>query len=219
MIHVLRKIFHVIAEHFRSRGVYITIIMNIAHVNAIIRGFFYKLLFMKNIKSTIFSMQQNSKIEIFNKRSKVNIGKFVFIRKNVSIRMDFHGELNIEEKVFINDNCNINCVNKITIGANTKVAPNVCINDHDHNYKNQTDEHLLKGEVKIGKNVWIGSNVVILRDTFIGDNTVIAAGSVVKGIIPANTLFLNKRENQCLPIHLHNPYSKDSIYKKLSRSN
>ena len=51
------------------------------------------------------------------------------------------------------------------------------------------------GEVIIGKNVWIGSNVVILRDTVIGDNVVVAAGSVVKGNVPSNTLFVNKREN------------------------
>jgi acetyltransferase-like isoleucine patch superfamily enzyme len=71
----------------------------------------------------------------------------------------------------------------------------VSINDHDHNYKNPNDSHLLKGEVIVGRNVWIGSNVVILRDTTIGDNAVIAAGSVVKGNVPSNTLFLNKREN------------------------
>ncbi|KMY52472.1 galacturonic acid acetylase [Peribacillus loiseleuriae] len=148
--------------------------------------------------SSIFSLQANSRIEIFNKRSKVNIGEFVFIRKNVSIRIDFNGELNIEEKVFINDNCNINCINRISIGRNTKIAPNVCINDHDHNYKNVDDTHLIKGEVIIGENVWIGSNVVILKDTVIGDNAVIAAGSVVKGNVPANSMFLNKRENNIL---------------------
>ncbi|MNE78614.1 putative lipopolysaccharide biosynthesis O-acetyl transferase WbbJ [compost metagenome] len=55
---------------------------------------------------------------------------------------------------------------------------------------------MLKGEVHIGEHVWIGSNVVILRDTFIGDRAVIAAGSVVKGHVPADTLYLNKREER-----------------------
>ncbi|UHA57884.1 hypothetical protein KDJ21_013390 [Metabacillus litoralis] len=52
----------------------------------------------------------------------------------------------------------------------------------------------------IGENVWIGSNVVILRDTHIGDNVVIAAGSVVKGNVPSNTIYLNKREIDTRPI-------------------
>lgn len=182
----------------KDRGIFIAFLMNLSHLVGIMRGFFYKLLYLKNIRSSIFSLQANSRIEVFNKKSKVGIGKFVFIRKNASIRIDFNGELEIQEYVFINDNCNINCVNKISIGKNTKIAPNVCINDHDHNYKGTTDDHLLKGEVIIGKNVWIGSNVVILRDTVIGDNSVIAAGSVVKGIVPSDTLFVNKRENKLL---------------------
>ncbi|WP_312886635.1 acyltransferase [Paenibacillus foliorum] len=99
-------------------------------------------------------------------------------------------------------------MNKISIGRNTKIAPNVCINDHDHNYKNTTDGHLIMGEVIIGENVWIGSNVVVLRDTVIGDNAVIAAGSVVKGNVPANTLFLNKRENKIIHYSHSKPLSE-----------
>ncbi|MDQ0242553.1 acetyltransferase-like isoleucine patch superfamily enzyme [Bacillus fengqiuensis] len=194
-MNILAKIIKTLVAECCSRGFYFMFIMNLSHLIGISRAFLYKLMYFKNIHSSIFSLQANSRIEVFNKHSKVYIGKFVFIRKNASIRVDFYGELNIEEKVFINDNCNINCIHQISIGRNTKIAPNVCINDHDHNYKNKQDAHLIKGKVIIGENVWIGSNVVILRDTIIGDNVVIAAGSVVKGNIPANTLFLNKREN------------------------
>lgn len=101
--------------------------------------------------------------------------------------------------MFINDSCHINCVHRISIGKLTKIAPYVSINDHDHNFKHLAGDHLLKGEVIIGENVWIGSNVVILRDTFIGDNAVIAAGSIVKGHVPANTVFLNPREKSYIP--------------------
>ncbi|MEN1937236.1 acyltransferase [Paenibacillus sp. 102] len=198
MIKVFKKIIQTIVAESRNRGLYFTVLMNVSHVIGALRGAFYKVIYFRNIKCSIFFLQANSKIEIFNKRSKVNIGKFVFVRKNASIRLDFDGVLDIEEKVFINDNCNINCVKRISIGRGTKIGPNVSINDHDHNYKDPTDGHLVKGEVKIGKNVWIGSNVVILKDTVIGDNTVIAAGSVVKGRIPSNTLFVNKRENMCI---------------------
>ncbi|MGE7120739.1 acyltransferase [Peribacillus sp. NPDC046944] len=196
MIQTLKKVIKVLSAERRERGLYYTIIMYITYMIGYSRGFFYKILFFRNIKSTIFTLQANSKIEIFNKGAKVIIGKFVFIRKNASLRLDFDGRLVIEDKVFINDNCNINCVNSILIGTKTKIGPNVSINDHDHNYKYIDDSHLITGEVIIGKNVWIGSNVVILRNTFIGDNAVIAAGSVVKGNIPENTLFLNKRENE-----------------------
>jgi acetyltransferase-like isoleucine patch superfamily enzyme len=42
--------------------------------------------------------------------------------------------------------------------------------------------------VYIGKNVFVGLNVIILKGAEIGDNSIIAAGSVVKGKIPANSL-------------------------------
>lgn len=196
---MINKIIKALLIEGGTRGIIYTVLMNLSNLLACIRGFFNRLLFARNIKSTIFFLQANSHIEVFHKNSKVNIGKFVFIRKNTSIRVDHDGELIINDKVFINNNCTINCVNKITIGSQTKIAPNVCINDHDHNYKSKNDSHLVKGTVSIGKNVWIGANVVILRDTTIGDNSVIAAGSVVKGNVPANSLFINKREKEVIP--------------------
>lgn len=194
MIKIIGKIIRTLSIEIKNRGVYFTFLMMLSQITAMLRGLIYRILYFRNIHSIIYSMQANSKIEIFNKKAKVKIGKFVFIRKNASIRMDFAGKLEIGEKVFINDNCNINCVNKIIIGKSTKIAPNVSINDHDHNYRNPNENHLIKGEIIIGNNVWIGSNVVILMNTTIGDNAVIAAGSIVKGNVPANTVFMNKRE-------------------------
>ena len=40
----------------------------------------------------------------------------------------------------------------------------------------------------LGENVWVGLNAIILKDTVIGNNSVIAAGSVVKGKFPDNAL-------------------------------
>jgi acetyltransferase-like isoleucine patch superfamily enzyme len=43
-------------------------------------------------------------------------------------------------------------------------------------------------EVIIGDNVWIGMNVVVLKGVTIGENALIAAGSVVVSDIPANSM-------------------------------
>ncbi|WP_231572580.1 acyltransferase [Halobacillus sp. BBL2006] len=197
---LIRKLITTLASERKNRGFYFTFVMNTVHCIGIFRGVFFKVLYLNQIECSIFSLQSNSSIEIFNRSSKVTIGKFVFIRKNASLRVDYKGHLKLGDHVFINDNCNINCVNKVTIGSYSKIASGVSINDHDHNYKQSNGDHLLKGEVHIGKNVWIGSNVTILRNTTIGDNSVIAAGSVVKGNIPDNTVFVIKRENKHIPI-------------------
>lgn len=43
-------------------------------------------------------------------------------------------------------------------------------------------------EVRIGKNVWIATNAIILKGVSIGDNSIIGAGSVVTDDIPKNVL-------------------------------
>lgn len=48
--------------------------------------------------------------------------------------------------------------------------------------------------------MWIGAGSIILIGTKIGDNCVIAAGSVVKGEIPAATLVVCKHEMVTKPI-------------------
>jgi acetyltransferase-like isoleucine patch superfamily enzyme len=46
------------------------------------------------------------------------------------------------------------------------------------------------GKVKIGNNVFIGDNCVILPNTTIGDNCVVGAGSVVRGKFPENSVIV-----------------------------
>lgn len=191
---IVKKTISSIMAQCKDRGVYITFLMNWTHGIGVLRALFFQLFYFRHMKATVFAMQVNSRIEVFHRKARVFIGPFVFIRKNASLRVDHDGELRLGQNVFINDNCVINCAHKITIGRNTKIAPNVCINDHDHNYKAEQEGHLLTGEVHIGENVWIGANAVILRGTTIGDHAVIAAGSIVKGVVPAHTVFLNKRE-------------------------
>src|SRR6201981_1609889 len=47
---------------------------------------------------------------------------------------------------------------------------------------------LKTGPVKIGDNVWIGMNAVILKGVMIGENSVVAAGSVVTKSVEPNTV-------------------------------
>jgi len=44
------------------------------------------------------------------------------------------------------------------------------------------------GKIKIGNNVFIGINCIILSNTEIGDNCIVGAGSVVRGHFPENSV-------------------------------
>lgn len=194
----MNKIINILKNECENRGVYHTSIMYFSNLISAIRGIKYKLIYFKNIKSSIYFIQSRSELDIFSNKCKVIIKPFVFIRRNTTIRIDHSGELIIGDKVFINDNCSINCINKIHIGEYTKIGPGVSINDNDHNFRGTEVGRMLTGEVIIGKNVWVGANSVILRNTEIGDNVVIGAGSIVKGKVPSNTVFLDKREKQLI---------------------
>ncbi|WP_226995337.1 DapH/DapD/GlmU-related protein [Candidatus Symbiothrix dinenymphae] len=90
----------------------------------------------------------------------------------------------------------IGCFQNITIGDNCLFGANVLITDSDWHpidpAKRQDlgDDYAAtnKKPVKIGNNVFIGVNTIILKGTTIGDNSVIGAGSVVSGNIPANVI-------------------------------
>lgn len=117
---MFQKIVRVIKQQSSERGFYISLLMNLAQLLGMIRAIFYKLIYIKNLETSIFTMEAHSRFEIFNKRAKVQVGKFVFIRRNCRFRVDFSGLLEIGDYVFINDNCNINCVEHVSIGEDRK---------------------------------------------------------------------------------------------------
>ena len=123
--------------------------------------------------------------------------------------------------IYFGNNCevNMNCTflddNKIIIGDNVLIAPNVQIYTayHPTHYldrftisENETFNFCKTqtAPVIIGKNVWIGGGTIILPGVTIGDNTVIGAGSVVTKDIPAYTIAYG---NPC-KVHKANERSK-----------
>ena len=126
----------------------------------------------------------------------ISIDRAFMAEKNTSLESYTEGEIYIGSQVFMNSNVKVVAKKRITIGDNTVIGPNVCIYDHDHNWKsNDMQREFVEEEVRIGNNVWIGANCVILRGTVIEDDSVIAAGSVVKGFIESSSLFYQKKEN------------------------
>jgi acetyltransferase-like isoleucine patch superfamily enzyme len=81
---------------------------------------------------------------------------------------------------------------KISLGNRLVVSMNVHFLTHDYSYTTalialdqipQTDIGILRN-ITVGNNVFIGMNSIILPGTNIGDNTIVGAGSVVRGNIP-----------------------------------
>ena len=81
----------------------------------------------------------------------------------------------------------------IEIGDNCVLTYGVSIIAHDYSWSILRKSHNViaptgGGKIKIGNNVFIGVNSIILRNCTIGDNCIIGAGSVVCSSIPSNSV-------------------------------
>lgn len=157
-----------------------------------------RILFIKIFTSAKISggerllMSRKARLKL-HKNSTLKMAKVVSVRENVSIEVCENAYLSIGKNSFLNKNCEVVAREKIIIGDNTGIGPNVLIYDHDHDFRKRDKSGFTTKEVIIGSNCWIGGNCVILKGTVIGDNCVIGAGTVVKGTIPNNSLVLNKQ--------------------------
>lgn len=116
-------------------------------------------------------------------------------------RFDLEGT---KPTLFIGDNCEMGDMThivaheKLEIGNNVLIASKCFISDTNHGvYKGEKQDSpstppnsraLHTNPVKIGNNVWIGENVVILAGSQIGDGCIIGANAVISGVIPCNSM-------------------------------
>ncbi|BGP41090.1 E1 ubiquitin-activating protein [Rhodotorula kratochvilovae] len=90
--------------------------------------------------------------------------------------------------------CNVNCVfldgAKITFGSRVVLAPGVHIytGTHSIDVEERRGWYDRAYPVTVGDDVWIGGGAKILGGTVIGDGCTVAAGAVVKGTFPPNSV-------------------------------
>ncbi len=106
--------------------------------------------------------------------------------ENTNIWITHSGKL-ILNGGFINEGVTITCAKRVIIGNNAHIAREAVIRDYDGHYIEETTYRTAK-PVTIGDNVWIGYRAMILKGVTIGNNSVVAANSVVTKDVPANCI-------------------------------
>ena len=165
-----------------------------------------KILIYKAIFFTSLDLPWDTKINlssiIYPLRGKILIGKNVNLRSN---KRNYHAGMPFSARLYtdvenaliqIGDNTRINgaCIHakkRIIVGKNCEIASGVNIldsNGHETNSLNRTTGKDNPEDIIIGDNVWIGLNSLVLKGSKIGNNSIIAANSVVKGIYPENSI-------------------------------
>lgn len=128
----------------------------------------------------------------------LDLGSGLRTRGRCVFNVQGEGELTVGRNVFLNSGCQLHCRSAISIGDGCEFGPNVLVYDHDHDYRGgglKNGAYLL-ADVTIGPNCWIGANTVILRGSTIGEGSVIAAGCIIKGDVPAQTLVFQRRSSE-----------------------
>lgn len=178
---------------------YINNVLSVLH--SFFRLFVLKAVYGKRLKFTYFQRFSPSVRLFFSGNGKIVLGHKVRAHSGVKFRVMKNGLLRIGSNSSINYNCIISCMEEIQIGNGVEFGPNVIVYDHDHDFRCDGGIKANKyktGFVSIGDNTWIGANTTILRSTKIGKNCVIAAGSIVKGNFPDNSIIIQKRETEIL---------------------
>ena len=103
---------------------------------------------------------------------------------------DYGYNIEVGKKFYANYGCVILDVNKVQIGDNVLLGPNVQIYTAAHpiDPKGRLTGKEFGKPIIIGNNVWIGGGTIICPGVKIGDNVTIGAGSVVTKDVPDNVV-------------------------------
>jgi acetyltransferase-like isoleucine patch superfamily enzyme len=123
------------------------------------------------------------------KQATVKIGHSVSIGPGVNIIVKDNAVLRIGDSTYFTSDLHMEAVNTIEIGSNCAISwGTTIIDDHHHQLLPPSVPNVNSKKITIGDHVWVGCNVTILEGTQVGNNSVIAAGSLVRGVFPDNVL-------------------------------
>lgn len=146
-------------------------------------SFFWKFNFASSGKNLI--IQSGSKIR---QPRNIQLGDNVSIGRKVNLFSEFYdSKLIIQSGSQINFGVELDFSGGLNVGKNVMISEHAVIMSHDHGL----DPHSkpLKKEKIIGDNVWIGARSIVLPQAqVIGNNSIIAAGSIVTKNVPDNVI-------------------------------
>jgi acetyltransferase-like isoleucine patch superfamily enzyme len=101
-----------------------------------------------------------------------------------------HGdEIRVGRNVFVNQNCTFYDLGGLDIEDDVLIGPNVSIITSGHPLQPSLRRAVTIGKpIVIEKNVWIAGGAIVIGGVTVGENSVVAAGSVVTKDVPPNTL-------------------------------
>lgn len=106
--------------------------------------------------------------------------------------LECYGALTVGDRTIFGHHCTVGVRESVEIGDDCLIAELVSIRDHDHRFDRLDvpvrEQGAACAPVRIGRNVWLGAKVTVLKGVRIGDNAVVGANAVVTKDVPANAV-------------------------------
>ena len=108
----------------------------------------------------------------------------------------------------------------IEIGDRTTISSNTILLTHDYSLTNAlravgeqlpTDVGVIR-PISIGNNCFIGMNVVVLPGTVVEDNVIVGAGSVIRGHLESNSVYIGNPAKRIMSIEEYQSKIKSKNY-------
>jgi len=130
-------------------------------------------------------------------RIKITDGGEISLARNVKIERNStlvakRGRIVIGSCAFIGEGSIIVSNSEITIGQDCLIAAGATIRDQDHCMEDLDtpirQQGTLSAPITIGRDVWLGAKVTILKGVQLGDQSVVGANSVVTRSLPSRAI-------------------------------
>ena len=111
---------------------------------------------------------------------KVTLNRYAYVQGG-------DGGVRLGDRVEVNNFSIVNGTGGVDIGDDTLIGPGVRIISYQHRHARSAtirSQPVIALPIRIGSDVWLGANAVILAGVSIGDGAVVAAGAVVREDVP-----------------------------------
>lgn len=98
------------------------------------------------------------------------------------------GRIEIGDGVFVNYGASLSAHQLVRIGDGAQLGSYACLMDNDYHSPEDLSQPGESRPIVLGRGVWLGVRVIVLKGVTIGDHAVIGAGSVVTKDVPARCL-------------------------------
>lgn len=118
----------------------------------------------------------------------IEMGPRFLVRPNCVINAGPNATIKFGKRGGVTEFCYVNAVERIEVGDESGFAPGCHVTDANHNFgsldENMIDQGRTASPIIIGEDVWVAAGCKILSGVRIGDHAIVAAGSVVRGVVP-----------------------------------